>query len=163
MAGIIWRNLICSSEERNTSNNRHVGGRAGCDAITMEALINVDNDAASCYDRIIPNLSNLLGQKKGLHCNVTFMHATTLAEAKFKLKTAIGVSDDFYQHCKAFLVKGLEQRKVYYDPRSTMTSLAFRTELVLELFSCDTPSLATVTITTITTSPHTTIPSTFSS
>eukprot|EP00957_Ditylum_brightwellii_P055127 4178534-Ditylum_brightwellii.AAC.1 len=117
MVGIIWWNLIRLSEERKTVKNGQVGGRAGCDANTLtfmeelkkdisyysrKALINFDSYVASCYNRIIWNLANLIGQKKGLHCNVTFVHANTLAETKFKLKTAIGVSEDFYQHCTAF-------------------------------------------------------------
>eukprot|EP00957_Ditylum_brightwellii_P124685 9503769-Ditylum_brightwellii.AAC.1 len=69
---------------------------------SRKALINFDNKAASCYDRIILNLANLIGQKKGLHCSITFVHVTTLADAKFKLKTALGVIDDFYQNYQAF-------------------------------------------------------------
>eukprot|EP00957_Ditylum_brightwellii_P042016 3181300-Ditylum_brightwellii.AAC.1 len=38
-----------------------------------------------------------------------FVHATTLAEAKFKLKTALGVSEEFYKHCKAFPIYGTGQ------------------------------------------------------
>eukprot|EP00957_Ditylum_brightwellii_P130496 9955540-Ditylum_brightwellii.AAC.1 len=45
-------------------------------------LINFDNDAASCCDRIIPGLASLIGRKKGLHRNIVFVHATTLQEAK---------------------------------------------------------------------------------
>eukprot|EP00957_Ditylum_brightwellii_P022957 1732835-Ditylum_brightwellii.AAC.1 len=124
MVGIIWQNLIRLSEERKTINNRQVGGRAGCNANTLtfteelkndtsccsrRVLINFDNDVASCYKRIIPNLANLIGHKKGLHNNVTFVHANTLAEANFKLKTALSVSKDFYQHCTAFLIFGTGQ------------------------------------------------------
>eukprot|EP00957_Ditylum_brightwellii_P057691 4374455-Ditylum_brightwellii.AAC.1 len=69
---------------------------------SQNPLVNFDNDAAACYDRIIPNAANLIGRKKGLHRNITFGHATTLAEAKFKLKEALGVSNDYYQHCKMF-------------------------------------------------------------
>eukprot|EP00957_Ditylum_brightwellii_P109727 8370105-Ditylum_brightwellii.AAC.1 len=53
-------------------------------------LANFDNEAAACYDRIIPILASLVGQKKGLHKNVTFVHAKTLGEAKLKLKMALG-------------------------------------------------------------------------
>eukprot|EP00957_Ditylum_brightwellii_P026305 1989698-Ditylum_brightwellii.AAC.1 len=94
MTGIIWQNLIKSLQERETINNVQVGERAGCNANTLKfsrkALINFDNDVASYYDQIIPNLANLIGQKKGLHCNITFVHMNMLAEAKFKLKTALG-------------------------------------------------------------------------
>eukprot|EP00957_Ditylum_brightwellii_P186926 14234893-Ditylum_brightwellii.AAC.1 len=31
------------------------------------------------------------------------------AEAKFKLKTALGVSDDYYRHCKMFPIYGTGQ------------------------------------------------------
>eukprot|EP00957_Ditylum_brightwellii_P148350 11294294-Ditylum_brightwellii.AAC.1 len=76
---------------------------------SCKSLINFDNDAAAYYDKIVPNIANLIGWKKGLHRNLTFVHALTLAEAKFKLKTALGVSDDFYQHFQAFRTYGTEQ------------------------------------------------------
>eukprot|EP00957_Ditylum_brightwellii_P190505 14501114-Ditylum_brightwellii.AAC.1 len=56
---------------------------------SRKPLVNFDNDAAACYDKIIPNNANLIGTKKGLHRNITFVHAKALAEAKFKLKTAL--------------------------------------------------------------------------
>eukprot|EP00957_Ditylum_brightwellii_P093295 7104675-Ditylum_brightwellii.AAC.1 len=58
---------------------------------STKLLLSFDNDAAVCYDRIIPNIANLIGRKKGLHCNLTFVHAKALAEANFKLKTALGL------------------------------------------------------------------------
>eukprot|EP00957_Ditylum_brightwellii_P142588 10863262-Ditylum_brightwellii.AAC.1 len=105
MTGIIWRDLMKASEKQNTINRGQIGGRAGHDTNTLtflegiknditrcnrKPLVNFDNDAALCYDRIILNLANLIGKKKGLHWNVTFVHAKTLKEAKFKLKTALG-------------------------------------------------------------------------
>eukprot|EP00957_Ditylum_brightwellii_P037060 2806133-Ditylum_brightwellii.AAC.1 len=86
-----------------------MGGRARQDATTLtfmeimkndvghcsqKSLVNFDNDAAACYDRIISNIANLIGRKKGLHRNITFVHTTTLEEAKFKLKTTLGISDN---------------------------------------------------------------------
>eukprot|EP00957_Ditylum_brightwellii_P078602 5975998-Ditylum_brightwellii.AAC.1 len=105
----MWQNLFRSSETRNTIHKGQVGGRAGYDANTLTFMeemkkeishciqkpqVNFDNDAAACYDRIIPNVANLIRRKKGLHRYITFVHATTLVEAEFKLKTALGVSDD---------------------------------------------------------------------
>eukprot|EP00957_Ditylum_brightwellii_P171491 13055282-Ditylum_brightwellii.AAC.1 len=55
-----------------------------------------------CYDRNVPNIANLIGRN-------TFVHASRLAEVKFKLKTALGVSDDFYQHYQAFPIYGTGQ------------------------------------------------------
>eukprot|EP00957_Ditylum_brightwellii_P072202 5488715-Ditylum_brightwellii.AAC.1 len=101
-----------------------MGGRAGQDTTTLtfmdkmkndiswcsrKSLVNFDNDAAACYDRITPNIANLIGRKKGIHRNITFVHATTLEKAKFKLKTALRMSDDFYQHCQAYPIYGTGQ------------------------------------------------------
>eukprot|EP00957_Ditylum_brightwellii_P011988 904488-Ditylum_brightwellii.AAC.1 len=38
-----------------------------------------------------------------------FVHAQTLEEAKFKLKTVLEVSDEFYQHCQAFPIYDMGQ------------------------------------------------------
>ncbi len=69
---------------------------------SRKSLINFDNDAASCYDRIIPALASLIGRKYGMHRNVIFVHAKTLEETKYKLKTSMGISDEFYTYCEAF-------------------------------------------------------------
>eukprot|EP00957_Ditylum_brightwellii_P029373 2220056-Ditylum_brightwellii.AAC.1 len=113
----MWHNLIKSFEKRGSINNGQMRGRAGQDATTLtlmeemkneishcswKSIVNFDNSAAACYDRIIPNIANLIGRKKGLHRNITFVHATTVEEANFKLKTALGISDNFYQHCQAY-------------------------------------------------------------
>jgi hypothetical protein len=76
---------------------------------TRKSLINFDNDAASCYDRIIPCLASLIGRKFGLHRNIVFVHATTLEETKYKLKTSLGVSDEFYENCQAYPIYGTGQ------------------------------------------------------
>eukprot|EP00957_Ditylum_brightwellii_P151957 11571236-Ditylum_brightwellii.AAC.1 len=105
MTSIIWRRLIKYLEKQKTINKGHIGGRTGhgTNILTFleeiknditwynkKPLVNFDNDAASCYDRIIPNLANLIRKKKGLHWNVTFLHAKTLEEATFKFKTTLG-------------------------------------------------------------------------
>jgi hypothetical protein len=121
---LYWKQMLRASEARGTINNGQYGGRAGLEAqslvfleevkteictLSRKSLVNFDNDAASCYDRIIPSLASLIGRKKGLHTNVVYVHATTLREAKYKLKTAMGVSDDFYQHCTAYPIYGTGQ------------------------------------------------------
>jgi hypothetical protein len=63
---------------------------------SRKALINFDNDTASCYDQIIPALTSLISRKFGLHTDVVFVHTKTLEETKYKLKTSIGVSDKFF-------------------------------------------------------------------
>eukprot|EP00957_Ditylum_brightwellii_P097172 7400510-Ditylum_brightwellii.AAC.1 len=124
MTGIILRVLIKLIESQKTINKGQIGGRARHNAnkltfleeikndttrCSRKPLINFDNDAASCYGRIIPNLANLIGKKKSLHRNITFIHAKTLEEAKFKFKTALGVSESFYNHSQVFPIYGMGQ------------------------------------------------------
>eukprot|EP00957_Ditylum_brightwellii_P055807 4228499-Ditylum_brightwellii.AAC.1 len=93
------------SEKWGTINRGLHGGRKGHDAQTLslikelkydisysswKTLINFDNDAALCYNRILPNISSLIAHKKGMSHDVTFVHANTLDEAKYQLKTALG-------------------------------------------------------------------------
>jgi hypothetical protein len=73
---------------------------------SRKALINFDNDATSCYDCIIPAIASLLGRRHGLHGDIIFVHASTLKEAKYKLKTVLGISNHFYTHCKFFPIYG---------------------------------------------------------
>ena len=119
-----WRTLISNAETRHLLHPGQYGSRPGRDALmpafieemkseisyaTRKSLINFDNDAASCYDRIIPALASLIGRKFGLHKNVVFVHANTLEETKYKLKTSMGVSEEFYANCKAFPIYGTGQ------------------------------------------------------
>jgi hypothetical protein len=76
---------------------------------SRKPLINFDNDAASCYDRIIAALASLVSRSHGQHRDVCFVHAETLQEAKFRLKTEMGVTEEFYQHCKAYPIYGTGQ------------------------------------------------------
>jgi hypothetical protein len=76
---------------------------------SRKSLINFDNDAASCYDRIIPALASLIGHKHGIHQNVVFVNARTLKEAKYKPKRLLVVSIEFYQNCTAYPISGTGQ------------------------------------------------------
>lgn len=121
---IQWKDMLSSSERRGTINDGQFGGRQGREATNLalaeelkvdiclasrKSLVNFDNDAASCYDRILAPIASLIGRKKGLHRLVTLVHAKTLFEAKFKLKTALGVSESEYSHDDAFPIYGTGQ------------------------------------------------------
>eukprot|EP00957_Ditylum_brightwellii_P066663 5059095-Ditylum_brightwellii.AAC.1 len=122
--GLIWKDLISSSEKRGTLNRGLHGDRRGHDTQTLslikelkydtcycsrKSLINFDNDTASCYHWILPNISSLVARKKGLYINVTFVHAQRLEQAKYRLKTALGISKEYYQHCTTFPIYGSGQ------------------------------------------------------
>ncbi len=122
--GIKWKQKLHQSTHNNAIHTGQHGARPGHEATTpvfmeelkndiayasRKALINFDNDATSCYDRIIPALASLLGRHHGLHRNIVFVHARTLKEAKYKLKTVLGVSDEYYSHCEFFPIYGTGQ------------------------------------------------------
>jgi hypothetical protein len=71
--------------------------------------IKQDFDATSCYDRISPWMASLLSRSHGLHRNVCLVHARTLQEARYLLKTQLGISDESYSHCRAFPIYGRGQ------------------------------------------------------
>ena len=57
------------------------------------ALLTFDNDAASCYDRMIPNLVSLINRRYGLHQHITTLHGNILSSTHYKLRTAAGISE----------------------------------------------------------------------
>eukprot|EP00957_Ditylum_brightwellii_P115386 8800368-Ditylum_brightwellii.AAC.1 len=122
--GLMWKDLFYSSEKRGTLNKGLCGGRCGHNAQTIslikelkydicyclrKPLVNFDNDAASCYDQILSNVSSLVARKKGLDKNITFVNAQMLEQTKYRLKTVLGVSNEYYQHCTTFPIYGSGQ------------------------------------------------------
>jgi hypothetical protein len=55
-------------------------------------------DISGCFDRILPSIISLLNRKNGCPESAVKMHAKTLRNAKYYLKTQLGVSDDFYSN-----------------------------------------------------------------
>jgi hypothetical protein len=122
--GIKWKQLLHHAEATNILHGGQYGGRPGREATTLtfieelktdicyasrKPLINFDNDAASCYDRIIADIASLVSRSHGQHRDVYFVHAETLQEATYRLKTAMGVTDELYQHCTAYPIYGTGQ------------------------------------------------------
>jgi len=108
-----WRKLIQNSLHAGNLNKGQFGGVPGGDATvptfieemqyeicraSRQPLVHLDFDATSCYDRIIANLASLLSRCHGMHKNICFVHARTLKEAKYKLRTQLGVSKEHYKH-----------------------------------------------------------------
>jgi hypothetical protein len=57
----------------------------------------VDNDAKSCFDRIVMLLASLLAQRLGHDVKAMQMFLKTLSLAKYSVKTAMGISEETYQ------------------------------------------------------------------
>jgi hypothetical protein len=71
--------------------------------------VKYDNDATSYYNRIITVIAAITSRKYGVHCNVAFVMASTLKEAKYKLRTILGISEEFYQHRELSPIYGTGQ------------------------------------------------------
>eukprot|EP00980_Cylindrotheca_fusiformis_P016559 scaffold4965_cov87-Cylindrotheca_fusiformis.AAC.1 len=116
--------MFAAAERSHDINDSQYGGRHGHEAaylpyaeelkydlcrLSRKPLVNFDNDAQSCYDRIIPSVASLLGRYHGLHPNITNMHADLLQNATFQVKTSLGVSTESYQHSSQFPIYGTGQ------------------------------------------------------
>ena len=119
-----WRQLLRSADTKHLIHEGQYGGRPGCEAqsltlleelkydltyLTRRTLFNFDNDASSCYDRIVVPLASIINRKYGLHRQVVSVHAKTLQEARFHLKTAAGISHTYYSHTHSFPIHGTGQ------------------------------------------------------
>jgi hypothetical protein len=122
--GVKWRQLMRHAEANHTLNEGQYGSRAGREAsslnlleilkneiayFTRKALLSLDNDASSCYDIIIVALSSIINRKYGQHRQIVMVNALTLQQAKYKLKTELGISDKAYSNCTAFPLYGTGQ------------------------------------------------------
>ena len=55
-----------------------------------------DNDAASCYDRILVNLAMVCARRLGVQTAAILAHAETLRQMKYMVKTVYGISERKY-------------------------------------------------------------------
>jgi hypothetical protein len=55
-------------------------------------------DISGCFDRILPSLISLLNRKNGCPESAVRMHAQTLKNAKYYLKTQLGISEEHFSN-----------------------------------------------------------------
>ena len=65
--------------------------------ILKHDLARFDNDASSCYDRIIVALGMLAARRCGMPTNAIRLHSEALQFMKYTVKTMHGISEDNYQ------------------------------------------------------------------
>ena len=63
-----------------------------CHRMTCCTLCTFQNDAIGCFDRMIPSHSMLNSRKFGVPDQVYNLHAKTLTNTKYYIKTALGTS-----------------------------------------------------------------------
>ena len=121
---IKWRDLIRQSTNKQLLHPTQFGGVLGRDAViptlieelqyeiswaSKRPLVHLDYDATACYDRITMNLGSLVSRSFGQHRSIAFINARTLEEAKYYLKTQLGVSERHYKHCLLYPIYGSGQ------------------------------------------------------
>jgi Reverse transcriptase (RNA-dependent DNA polymerase) len=122
---IVWaRKLVWNSNDNNRLHQGQAGSRPGRKAIdvviqkelkylyarlTKTVLGTIDNDAKSCYDRIMCNLSMCVSQYYGVPINMSMVQAKTLQNSIFRLRTAIGDSINTYKNTKDTPIHGTGQ------------------------------------------------------
>ena len=124
MLAVKWRAAMHHAEDKKLLNEGMYGSRAGRSAhdpvfiellqneiyrCSMKSGINFDLDASACYDRILASVATIASRRIGMAKQVVIVNATTLQAAKYKLKTSLGISDQWYSHCTEFPIHGTGQ------------------------------------------------------
>jgi hypothetical protein len=77
----------------------------------------MDNNAKSCYNRIICKLAMIVSQYFAVSKEAASMQAETLEQMCFRIRTALGDSKKFYKHTRQNQsmgrVKGVAQLRQY--------------------------------------------------
>jgi hypothetical protein len=113
LLGIKLRQVIHKCEDLKTINPGMYGSHANRQAsdptfiavlqydyaaLTRWPAIKFNNDATSCYDRILPSVSNITARSMGFHSHVAQIHGDLLEQAVYRIKTQLGISDGSYSH-----------------------------------------------------------------
>jgi hypothetical protein len=77
--------------------------------LTRTGLASMDNDAKSCYDRIICNLAMMISQHDGASNEAASMQAETIQKMLFRIRTAIGDSKHHYSRSTDTPIHGTGQ------------------------------------------------------
>jgi hypothetical protein len=109
---LIWGSrLVHTAVANNLLNDGQHGsvpGRTTMDPIMLQQLTtnlchilnktyaHFDNDASACYDRIIVPLAMLAARRCGMTTSAITLHASTLQQMRYRVKTHYGVSDNNY-------------------------------------------------------------------
>jgi hypothetical protein len=114
---IIWaRKIVWNASKGKKLNDGQAGSRPGKRAInvvlqkemkylfarlTRTPMGTIDNDAKSCYDRIICNLAMMVSRYYGVPLNFCNMQGETLKNSVFNIRTGLEDATITYQHSKA--------------------------------------------------------------
>jgi exonuclease III len=124
MLGIKWRVALYQSEALKQLNEGQYGSRPrrnAIDPVMIEELqfeisrlsrrmfLQTNYDASACYDRIIPNLAMIASRRFGVDKSVTQANGNTLLNAKYHIRTELGLSESSYSHSSQMPIYGTGQ------------------------------------------------------
>ena len=78
--------------------------------LTKSMLAKSENDARTCYDRILHSVASTISQLNKMLKTVYLIHANTLEPIKYYSKIMIKVSDEHYENLNLCLVYGTGKR-----------------------------------------------------
>ena len=122
--GILWRKLLNKMDREGTLHSDQHGSCRGHSAQAlpfaeeilydhsrfMQALlINFDNDAMSCYDRIIPSFAGMTAKSYGQSDAAVYINNITLKTAKYFLKMGGETTKHSYENSDDFELYGTGQ------------------------------------------------------
>ena len=77
--------------------------------LSRRSFLQTNYDASACCDRIIPNMAMLTSRRFGVAKSATETNARTLQQARFHIRTELGLSDTSYSHSSAQPIFGTGQ------------------------------------------------------
>ncbi len=124
MLGLKWRIALYQSESLKQLNEGQYGSRPrrnAIDPVMIEELqfeisrtsrrmfLQTSYDATACYDRIIPSLAMMTSRRFGVAKQVTQSNAATLRQARYSIRTELGLLDTSYTHLPDMPIYGTGQ------------------------------------------------------
>ena len=122
--GLKWRSALYEAEKLSILNEGQYGSRPNRNAydpvlieelqlemsrLTRKTLVQTNYDATACYDRIVPNLAMVSSRTFGVPATVTSTNASTLLQAKYHIRTELGLDEEGYSHCHTQPIYGTGQ------------------------------------------------------
>ena len=122
--GVLWRKLLRKMEKDGNLHDDQHGSRPGHSAAvlplveellydsaryTRTLLVNFDNDAIACYDRIIPRVSGMTAKSYGQSNEAVYINNITLKTANYFLKMGKETTEYSYQNSDEYKLYGTGQ------------------------------------------------------
>ena len=134
---IFARKMMKAAEQANAISDNQYGGRKSRQATSVvlnkllyygichQKLMDVafmDDDAKACFDRILPQLSQIESQKWGLHHKAATLATKIIQHQQFYVRTGHGISNEAYSYSDEKPIFGVGQGLGWSGPMWLNTS-----------------------------------------